>query len=327
MQSLSVLLFISIQLVSGQATNAVAVESIRWHADGPLLAPGPVEAFDEVAVKDPSIVCHDGRWHLFYTARSRSNYAIGYVGADSLDALSGQPRQRLARLRGDASDYAAAPQVFFFRPQKKWYLVFQTDDKNYQAAFSTNEDIGQPDAWSPPRLLVEETGAAKWIDFWVICDESTAYLFYTQNHKAVWTMTTPIERFPEGFANPREVFSPVHESVHVYRVEGRNEYHMLYETRNQDDSRRFGLARSTSLSGPWQQVTERFAEGDQLTFSDPGAHWTDEVSHGEILRTGFDQRLEYAPDHTRILIQGLPRAQHTGAYPSLPWVLGTIARQ
>ena len=327
MHGLAVFVCLSLPLLSGGGAEKDSVENIHWRAEGILLEHGSAGTFDETAVKDPSIVCHEGRWHLFYTARSQGGYSIGCVGGDRLDALSSQPQHKLACLQGDASAYVAAPQVFYFTPQKKWYLVFQTDTAKYQPVYSTNTDIDRPDGWTPPQPLVHKTDPAKWIDFWVICDETTACLFFTRNHEAVWVMKTPIERFPGGFADPVAVFSPVHEAVHVYKVQGRDEYHMVYETRAEGDARRFGLARAARLSGPWQNVTDRFAAGDQLDFAASGTHWTDEVSHGEMLRAGENQRLEYIPDHARMLIQGMPREEHRGDYPSLPWRLGVITRQ
>ena len=40
--------------------------------------------------------------------------------------------------------YKAAPQVFFFAPQNKWYLVFQSGPPS----FSTNDDIDDPTGWT-----------------------------------------------------------------------------------------------------------------------------------------------------------------------------------
>jgi endo-1,4-beta-xylanase len=185
--------------------------------------------------------------------------------------------------------------------------------------------LDKPGYWRPGR--VQKTDPAKWIDFWVICDETTAYLFFTRDHKGVWIMTTPLDRFPEGLTEPREVFGPAHEAVHVYKVADRGEYHMIYEMRETGDIRRFGLARANKLSGPWANVTDRFAAGDQLRFGLGSTRWTGEVSHGEFLRAGVDERLEYVPDRARLLIQGMPRAEHNGPYSLLPWRLGVITRE
>jgi predicted GH43/DUF377 family glycosyl hydrolase len=48
-----------------------------WSAGPVLFAPGERGTFDETAVKDPSIVYHEGRWHLFYTARGQGKYSLG----------------------------------------------------------------------------------------------------------------------------------------------------------------------------------------------------------------------------------------------------------
>lgn len=292
-----------------------------WSAGPVVLAPGVAGSFDEIAVKDPSVVFHDGQWHLFYTARGQGRYSLGHVSARSLDKLATAPRHELKQLRGRNNSYAAAPQVFYFRPHQKWYLVFQTKDSNYQPVFSTNPDINRPDLWTTPGALASKREPAKWIDFWVLCDQHHAYLFFTRQHQAVYVMKTPIQQFPSGWDEPKRVFGPVHESCHVYRAGGR--YVLLYETQ-QDDRRGYGLAEAPSPEGPWREVDREFAAGALLRFAPGLPHWTAEVSHGELLRQGVDERMEVNPGSWRFLIQGLPRGAHQGAYEELGWRLGII---
>jgi Glycosyl hydrolase family 62 len=40
----------------------------------------------------------------------------------------------------------AASQIFFFAPQRKWYLVFQAGAPQY----STTDDITKPETWTAP---------------------------------------------------------------------------------------------------------------------------------------------------------------------------------
>ena len=51
-------------------------------------------------------------------------------------------------------DYHGAPQVFYFAPQKKWYLVYQcadsTRDIAYGPCYSTTDDIAKPATWTKP---------------------------------------------------------------------------------------------------------------------------------------------------------------------------------
>lgn len=316
-------------LVIGVALAAPV--SLRWIVGPVVLGPGPEGSFDSVAVKDPSLVYHDGLWHLFYTARDVANYTLGYVNAESLETLGRAKRQPLRQLRSEKSPYAAAPQVFFFRPHQKWYLVFQTTDANYQPVYSTASDINQPESWTPPAPLLPKTDDAKWIDSWIICDQKKAYLFFTRNQRDVVVMSTSLADFPKGFGDAKTVLSPVHEAVHVYALPGtKPSYIMLFE-QQEGDLRHFGLARADALDGPWTVTNPRFAAPEQLDYGkgksgepDSLRHWTDEVSHGELLRAGYDERLLIPTDIWQFLIQGMPRKQHQGPYPLLPWSLGII---
>jgi hypothetical protein len=309
--------------VSDVSLGQDAVEN-SWDVAAPILSQGPEGSFDEVAVKDPSIVFHGEKWHLFYTARSRTEYTTGYVSARTLTGLRSAPRHELKTVRGK-SRYGCAPQVFYFEPQRKWYLVFQNRDSNYQPAFSTTATISRPDTWSVPLPLIRKDQAAKWIDFWVICDETRAYLFYTQGHHGVIVRSTSLDEFPDGWGEGQEVLRDIHEAVHVYQAQCRNEYHMIYEL-NQGGVRSFGVATSRELTGPWTKVTDKYATGDQLSTAPGVPKWTEMVSHGEALRSGYDQRMQYDPQACRWLIQGILKKDSNVPYPSLPWQLGIMSQ-
>ena len=101
---------------------------------------------------------------------------------------------------------------------------------------------------------------------------------------------------------------------------------MIYEL-NHQGVRSFGLARAGELAGPWEKVTDDYATGQQLVWGDGCDRWTEMVSHGEMIRTGYDQRLEYDAEKPSMLIQGLFKNAMDVPYPSLPWKLGVIRRQ
>jgi hypothetical protein len=293
-----------------------------WQVGEPILLPGPEGSFDHVAVKDPSVVFFEGWWHLFYTARSETEYTTGYVSAEELRGLQSAPRHELEVIRGRGR-YGCAPQIFYLTPHRTWYLIFQTCDANYQPAFSTTVTIAKPETWSAPQALIGKDTRAKWIDFWVICDQERAYLFYTQAHQEVMVRSTALDDFPRGWGEARQAFTGVHEAVHVYKVVGRPEFHMIYEL-NDGGVRSFGLARSVHLAGPWEKVTDRYATGDQLRYT--GKAWTDMVSHGEALRSSYDERMEYGPRGCRWIVQGMLNEDARGPYPSLRWKLGVMTR-
>jgi hypothetical protein len=295
-----------------------------WAVHEPILRPGPKGSFSEISVKDPSIVYAHCAWHLFFTARSREEYTTGYVSAPDLSGLQSAPRHELNMIRGKTR-YGCAPQVFFYAPQGLWYLLFQNRDANYQPAFSTTKTIANPQSWSKPLPLMRKDEQAKWIDFWIICDDTKAHLFYTQAHRGVVVRATSLTEFPHGWGKGQEVLTGVHEAVHIYRVKGHTQFHMIYEL-NRDGVRSFGLATAASLMGPWNKVTDDYATTDQLTCNGQSTVWTDMVSHGEVVRSGYDQHLEYDPEACQWIIQGIRREAVKGPYPSLPWKLGIIRK-
>lgn len=293
-----------------------------WVVSDPILLPGKSGSFDETAVKDPSILYAEGKWHLFYTARGQNEYTTAYISADSLEKLQEAPRFTLKQIRGK-SPYGCAPQVFYFSPQEKWYLIFQSRDSNYQPAFSTTNNISDPQSWSKPAGLIKKDAKEKWIDFWVIADSSNAYLFYTQAHDSIMVRSTALEDFPHGWGPASAVLDQIHEAVHVYKVQNSEKYHLIYEL-NHDGIRSFGLAEAEHLSGPWQKVNENYANGRLLHYNSGQEKWTDMVSHGEIIRSGNDQFLEYDPENTQILIQGILSSKLKQDYADISWKLGLI---
>lgn len=312
-------------LVMGLILTGSIRADVQWQAGAPVLLAGQAGAFDETAVKDPSVVFIEGQWHVFYTARGNGEYTTGYVSAPTLEGLRNAPHHELKQVRGRSSRYACAPQVFFFAPQRLSYLIYQTRDANYQPVYSTTKTIDRPESWSEPEVLLAKNEGAKWIDFWVICDESTAYLFYTRSHRDVYVRTTTLEAFPHGWSEGKSVLSGVHEAVHIYKAKGCDEYHMIYEL-NERGARSFGLAKANRLTGPWEKVTDRYAAGSQLSYEPGCPRWTEMVSHGEMIRSGYDQRLEYDADSPVMLIQGRLNDTSDTPYPSLPWKLGLLRR-
>lgn len=297
-------------------------EKTSWQVGTPVLSAGPQGSFDETAVKDPSIVHVEGMWHVFYTARGQKQYTLGYTAAPELEGLQTAPRIQLSQLT-DTQGYAAAPQVFFFAPQQQWYLIYQNREANYQPVFSTNRNLQYPQNWSAPQHLLAKDESAKWIDFWIIADDRSVYLFYTRSHQDVYMRSTSLDAFPHGWGQPQHMLEGVHEAVHIYRVTGQSVYHMIYEL-NTDGQRSFGLATASSLAGPWTKDGDSYAMASQLVYEGNQTTWTEEVSHGEVLRSGYDQLMEYEADDAIWLIQGLRKEQHQGPYPSLPWRLGLI---
>ena len=138
-----------------------------WVTTGPLIAPIPDAQHAIISMKDPTVVFADGRWHVYATtANEKGGWSMAYLSFANWDEASRAKPYYIdenPNLRG----YHCAPQVFYFRPQKKWYLIYQSQHPTY----STNDDVGRPEAWTAPQPFfdgVPKSVIQGWIDYWVI---------------------------------------------------------------------------------------------------------------------------------------------------------------
>ncbi|MFI7130865.1 non-reducing end alpha-L-arabinofuranosidase family hydrolase [Nonomuraea sp. NPDC050153] len=117
------------------------------------------------------------------------------------------------------------------------------------------------------------------------------------------------------------------EASNVYKIKGANQYLLLVEAIGGDGKRYFRSWTSTGITGPWSRLADTesnpFARSNNVTF-DSGA-WTSDISHGEMIRDGYDQTLTISPCRLRYLYQGKdPNAG--GDYNTLPWRLALLTQ-
>ncbi len=330
-----------------QSMSALLRGHFSWSSSSPFLAPEEGRQDFCYSVKDPSIVFYNGRWHVFHTTRGAiRSHRIEYVSFRSWEEANASKRHTL-KCR-DA--YLAAPQVFYFRPHKKWYLIYQIVEEArkpaLQPAYSTTENIEDPESWSPAALLFEKQpeGVNMWIDFWVICDEQRAHLFFTSLDGRLWRSPTTLKDFPRGFGECRVVLREdnaewqLFEASHTYKLMGMDKYLTVVEgvRKAPPSGRRFYVAYiADKLDGEWSALAtslERpFASADPAPGSkaanvvQPEPRWTDNISHGELIRTGYDESLTVDPANLRFVIQGVLAKDAEGKkYGEIPWKLGLL---
>ncbi len=315
-------------LYSGEMRLALlAALAFSWSAGPPLIGPQDRGGDHYYSMKDPSVVRYDGRWHLFCTVRGvKRSHQIEYLSFRDWADVSNPARKMLTASKG----YFCAPQVFYFRPHRKWYLIYQVADPAWkpqlQPAFSTTSNLSDPDSWTPPQLLYPNgpEGVERWIDFWVICDDSRAHLFFTSNNGRMWRADARLADFPHGWGRPQLVLqADIFEASHTYRLKGRNEYLTVVEAERRDGGRRYYKAYTAPrLDGQWSEAGV-FASPENVTFA--GERWTDSFSHGELLRDGYDETLTVDPKNLTFLYQGVSDADRAGKkYGEIPWRLGLL---
>ncbi|MGJ3241847.1 MAG: non-reducing end alpha-L-arabinofuranosidase family hydrolase [Opitutales bacterium] len=303
--------------------------SFTWKTGQPIIDPQAFGNDDWIALKDPSIVRHQGRYHLFGTLRGKTrSHALAYTSfADFDEAEKSRPV-----VLPNHDGYAAAPQVFYFAPHEKWYLICQAAKDEWgprgQAAYATTDDISDPDSWTPLNPLgIQRTDDRYNLDFWVICDSATAYVFFTSDNGKLWRTETAKSAFPAGWSRPVVAYQgDVFEAGHVYRAKGVDLYFTLIEARRNGDQRYFKVLYADELDGSWRTLPGNsngfYAAAEQVKQID--GKWMDYVSHGEILRETNDETLT-ADLKADFIFQGISHQERMGkAYGQVPWKLGLL---
>lgn len=320
-------------LATAASPASAALAPRDWITTGPLVFPTATDRHPIVAVKDPSVVHHEGRWHIFATtAATTGAWAMAYFNLASWDEA---PAAKPFYLGENPSfgGYNCAPQVFYFRPQKKWYLIFQSP----QPRFSTSDNIDEPMSWTTPQNFFEGTPKSVvqgWLDYWIICDDTHAYLFFPDDNGRIYRSRTILADFPRGFDEPvvilHQAKNDLFEGSSVYRIKGTNQFLLLVECIGKTWSRYYRAFIADRLDGEWKPLpgadTEEtpFAGNANARTADGGPLWTDGVSHGELLREGSDETMTVDPQNLHLLYQGLPRGTREPNYVLLPYRLALL---
>ena len=314
---------------SGSATSAPAPTTFHWTASAPLILPQADASQTIYGVKDPSIIHVDGKYHVFMTTAGSSGWGLAYTSFTKWsDAASAQIVPLAKSPMGPG--YRAAPQVFYFAPQKTWYLVYQGGDPMY----STTQNIDDPMSWSAPKPffpvvpdVVKPPQGTGWLDFWVICDDAKCYLFNTDDHGRLLRSETDIHQFPNGFHDTVAVMTEktedLFEASNTYRIAGTHTYVTLVEAVS-PKGRYFRIWKSDSLDGKWEPFSpapmNAFASRDNVKQS-----WSHDISHGEMVRTNADQTMTIDPCRPmEYLYQGNDPAVRVDDYIKIPYRLGVI---
>jgi hypothetical protein len=304
---------------------------LQWTAGEAVVKPAS-DARGMVSVKDPSIVRFNDRWHIFATtANTNGAWGMVYLNfADWADAANAKPYylDENPNLRG----YHCAPQIFYFRPHKKWYLIYQSG----QSQYSTADDLTRPETWTRPVdfFPTNPPGVSRsWLDFWIICDATHAYLFCTGDNGRMYRSRTKLEDFPKGMSDPVVVIEGsrdgVFEGSMTYKLKGTSAYLTLVEAIG-PGSRYYRAWISDRLDGEWKPLpnattfAQPFAGINNVSFAEGVTPWTKDISHGELIRDGYDETPTIDPKNLQLLFQGYDPALNTPSYSQLPYRLGLL---
>lgn len=316
--------------LTAAAQPSPAPSEFQWTTGAPLVHAVPCDGENWHSIKDPSVVRVEGRWHVFATVRGkvRSHGTVHLSFTNWNEAATAEQRV-LSCHKG----YFCAPQVFYFTPRKLWYLICQASDESwtpkYQAAYSTSTNIADPAAWTPLQPLGAKQAKGKsGLDFWVICDEAKAHLFFTTNDGHMWREETSLADFPHGWSDPAlSLQGDIFEASHTYRLGPGGKFLTLIEAQNGHGWRYYKAYLADRLDGTWTPLAadKDHAFASMKNVQQTAGHWTDSISHGELLRDTVDQHYILDPARLRFLYQGVLESDRTGkAYGQIPWKLGLM---
>jgi Glycosyl hydrolase family 62 len=285
--------------------------TFKWTGGGPLAQPKN----GAVAMKDFTHVVRDGEHILYFTTYQSSWGSAMMVFKDWPDAAAA-PQVKLG--------FGVAPTLFYFTPKKIWVLSYQWGPHKF--SYRTSADPTDASSWSGEKSLYNTAlppGGTGPIDQTVICNGEKCYLFYAGDNGHVYKSSMPIASFPGEFPAAQDsgivgTAQNLFEAVQVYRVKGSDEYLMIVEA--QGPARYFRAWTATSLDGPWTLLTNDFAVKKNVTLS---TNWTNDISHGDIVRSNPDETFMIDPCNLQLVFQGRDPNVNT-EYGRLPYRLGLL---
>ncbi len=304
---------------SSTASSAASCDlkaPLKWTSTAPLISP---KNAGWVSIKDPSVVKYNDKFYV-YASYVDTGYKSMYTSFG--DWGSAQQAAHVS-MNGSRVGNTVAPQVFYFKPHKKWYLIAQ-----WPGSYATTDDIANPNWSAKQKLLQGEPSNA--LDFWVICNDTHCYLYFSRDDGVLYVSKTTIANFPNfsGYSIVMEDHrgngsNYLFEASNVYKLDGQNKYLLMVEA-YMSGPRLFRSWTSTSLDGPWTPLadteTNPFAGNNNVEW--PTGKWANGISHGELIRSGYDEKLTIDPCNIQFLYQGESGSGAT--YDTIPYKLGLL---
>lgn len=297
--------------------------SFKWKDAGAPIA-SPKNGW--LAIKDFSMVHFENQYYVYMTYTP--------VGGGFQSAAMA-PFSEFSKAKDAAqmvTNTGVAPELIYFTPKKTWVMSKQWC-AGASFCYMTSPTPSPSSSFVQKGNLLTETitdGAKAPIDQVVICDDKNCYLFYADDNGRIYRGSMPIGNFPGVFTGTKKILEEsnparLFEAVEVYRIKGQQLYLMIVEC---GYPRYFRAFTATDLGGTWTPLANATTQAVPFAGKNNVAGaWSDDISHGDIVREGYDETRTIDPCNLQMIYQGQLRNNGVTDYSKLPYQMGLITLQ